>query len=328
MGFVLKPEDRDALVALDARNSERIFPYLGGAEVNSSPTQTHDRYVISFGQMELDEAERWPDLISIVREKVQPERDRLKDNPDGRRRKQFWWQFGRETPALSNALKEVSSCLVTSQVAKHLIFSRQQPSQIFSQRLYVFPFESWSPFGILQSRVHEVWAWLTAATLKSDLSYTASDCFETFPFPESDPRTEIPELEEIGKTLYEARAAYLVDTDQGLTQCYNRLKNPADHDERVAKLRRLHEEMDRAVLDAYGWHDVEVPPYVDPTTDEERLACERFEDDVIDRLFVLNAERDAEEQRLGLAADRARKKKGGKRPAAGKGSDEDQGKLF
>ncbi|MDQ2643467.1 MAG: hypothetical protein M3020_06620, partial [Myxococcota bacterium] len=80
MGFTLTPEEKELLIAKNGRNAERIFPYLGGEEVNTSPTQSHERYVINFGQMELGEAEQWPDLMAIVREKVKPERDRLKDN--------------------------------------------------------------------------------------------------------------------------------------------------------------------------------------------------------------------------------------------------------
>jgi hypothetical protein len=58
--------------------------------------------------------------------------------------------------------------------------------------------------------------------------------------------------------------------------------------------------MDRAVLAAYGWGDLAVPPYC-PKTDEERAAVQAFEDEVIDRLFVLNAAR-AEEEKQAAAA--------------------------
>ena len=91
----------------------------------------------------------------------------------------------------------------------------------------------------------------------------------------------------------------MVDTDQGLTKTYNALKDPECDDERVLELRRLHEEMDRAVLEAYGWSDIEVPPYC-PMNEEEESALEAFNDEVIDRLYVLNAERAAEEERQGL----------------------------
>ena len=77
-GFILSPEERDDLVEKDPKNAERIFPYLGGEAVNTSPTQDFCRYIISFGQMSLEEAAQWPDLLSIVRGK---------SNQSGRNRK-------------------------------------------------------------------------------------------------------------------------------------------------------------------------------------------------------------------------------------------------
>ncbi len=49
----------------------------------------------------------------------------------------------------------------------------------------------------------------------------ASNCFETFLFPNRDPGRVIPELEAIGQQLYEARAQYMIDANQGLTKTYN-----------------------------------------------------------------------------------------------------------
>jgi hypothetical protein len=157
--------------------------------------------------------------------------------------------------------------------------------------------------------------------MKTDLRYTASDCFDTFPFPQPDPRTVIPEVEAAGKAFYEARASFMVDTDQGLTKTYNALKDPDSTDPAVLELRRLTEAMDRAVLDAYGWTDLDVPPYC-PKTPAERAAHTAFEDEVIDRLYVLNAERAREEQRLGLG------KKGKKRATKGKKDDGGQTSLL
>ena len=82
--------------------------------------------------------------------------------------------------------------------------------------------------------------------------------------------------------------------------------------------------MDRAVLDAYGWTDVVVPPYC-PLSDADREAVQAFEDEVIDRLYVLNAERAREEELLGKADTPKGAKKGGKR---GKKAPEGQGGLF
>jgi hypothetical protein len=298
MGFTLTPEERSVLIEKDPKNADRIFPYLGGEEVNTSPTQSHDRSVISFGQMSLAEAGAWPDLIEIVREKVKPERDQLKDNSDGLNRKKHWWQFGRWTPALYAAIVPLSRCLVTARVSKHLILSFQPTNRIFSEQLYVFPLACASAFAVLQSRTHEPWARLLSSSLEDRLRYSASDCFETFPFPCEDPRAVLPELEALGEELYNARAAFMVETDQGLTKTYNALKDPACVHERILALRALHERLDAAVLDAYGWSDIAVPPYC-VATDADRTALQAFEDEVIDRLFVLNAERAKKEAALG-----------------------------
>ncbi len=305
MGFILTPEERETLVAKNRRNAERIFPYLGGEEVNSNPDQGFDRYVINFAQMELSEAERWTDLLHIVRTKVKHERDQLKDNTDGRRRKQYWWQFGRYTPALFESLRGLPRCLVTCIVTKHLMFSFQPTDRIFSHKLFAFPLPTYSALSTLQSRAHSVWTWLLSSTMEARLNYSATDCFETFPFPQPDPRTEIPALEALGEHLYTARAKYMLDTQQGLTKTYNALKSPDSDDPAILALRALHIELDRAVLQAYGWDDIEVPPYTTPRTPAERLTFETFEDAVLDRLFALNAERAAEEAIQGLRSKKS-----------------------
>jgi hypothetical protein len=296
MGFTLNPEERSELIKKNRRNAPRIFPYLGGEEVNTSPTQTFDRYVISFGTMSLDEAAEWPDLLNIVREKVKPERD--KNKRDNYRER--WWQFGEVRPGLYQAIAPLERCLVTARVTKHLCFSFQPTDRILNEKLYVFPLDHYTAFATLQSRIHKPWVWLLSSTLKTDLNYSASDCFETFPFPYADPRAQIPAVEQAGKALYEARAKYMLETDRGLTKTYNALKDSNNRDRSILHLRELHEAMDRAVLEAYGWKDLQVPPFC-PKDTTEQAQLKRFEAEVIDRLYALNAERAAEEERLGLS---------------------------
>ena len=70
MGFTFDDSNSDAtsieemhrLIEKDPKNAERIFPYIGGEEVNSSPTHSHHRYVINFGEMTEDEARQYSDL--------------------------------------------------------------------------------------------------------------------------------------------------------------------------------------------------------------------------------------------------------------------------
>ena len=86
------------LIERDPRNQEVIFPYIGGEEVNTSPTHAHHRYVINFGQREEEECRRWPDLLAIVGEKVRPDREAQND-PGATPEWTKWWQFIRPTPS-------------------------------------------------------------------------------------------------------------------------------------------------------------------------------------------------------------------------------------
>ncbi|PZR16692.1 MAG: hypothetical protein DI536_05925 [Archangium gephyra] len=301
-GFVLSPSQRAELIKKDKANGERIFRYTGGEEINSDPDPRLERYVINFGDMELVDAEKWPELISIVHGLVKPERDALKDNADGRRRKALWWQFGRATPALDAATKLLKRSLAISRVSKHCMFSFQRTGTVFSEQAIIFPVQDSRWLTVLQSRVHEVWARLLSSSMRTDLRYAPSDCFETFPFP---PRPAFAALDALGDRLHEVRSKYLTDNAVGLTTTYNRLKDEGEQSPELQQLRALHEEVDRAVLAAYGWSDITVPPYCAPSPAQ----WSAFEDAVLDRLFALNAERAAEEQRAGLAAPPPEKKK-------------------
>jgi len=175
-------------------------------------------------------------------------------------RRKYWWRFGEVAPALYEAIAPLNRCLITSGISKHRVFALVHTEQVFSHNTYVFPLPAYSSFCAMQSRIHVCWSALLSSGLEDRGGYRPSDCFDTFPFAEADPRTVIDSLEAIGDKLYETRAAFMVDTDQGLTKTYNALKDPDNDDPRILELRRLHEEMDRAVLDAYGWDDIPVPP--------------------------------------------------------------------
>lgn len=303
IGLSVDEDEYRSLVASDPRNAEILRPYLGGEEVNRRPDGQHERYMIDFTEKSLEQARQWPTLLEIAEKKVRPTREQDKRGTY----RTYWWRPGESGRALYEALIGLDRCLVTACVAKHLSLSFQPTTPFFSQQLYVFPLAAWTGFAILQSRVHEPWARLLSSSLEDRLRYAASDCFDTFPFPRPDPRAVIPELESIGNELYSARAAYMLETEQGLTQTYNALKDPSNTDARVGGLRVLHEDLDRAVLAAYGWSDIPVPPFVTPETDDAKKRLESFEDEVIDRLFVLNASRAEEEAKAGVGF--------GKRPA-------------
>jgi hypothetical protein len=317
-GFIVSPEEYTSLISSNPSNAECVFPYIGGQEINSDPAQQHSRYVINFGSRTLEECARWPDLLSIVETRVKPERDKQKgENSTSARRKRIWWQFDGIRADLYRSISPLARCIANSQVSKHLLFSFQPTNIVFAHTTNVFFFEAASQFAILQSRVHERWARYHGSSMKTDLRYTASECFDTFPFPRPDPRAVIEELEAIGEKLYTERAQYMVDENVGLTITYNRLKDPGCTEPRIVGLRERHEEMDRAVLRAYGWEDLveRVPPYC-VSGEKDKRALEGWESEVIERLFGLNGQRAEEERVKGLGGKSAAKGKK-KEPKAG-----------
>lgn len=296
-GFVLSTQTAEALISENPQAAEVVRPYLGGSEVNTSPTHDFDRYVIDFGKMTEEQAQRWPELYAIVKAEVYPYRMTVRRESWRKR----WWQFAEVYPRMRAAIAPLDRCLVTACVSKHLVWSFQPADRVFSHKLCVFPLESLPPFATLQSRIHDHWTWLLTSTMRNaGLNYSATDCFETFPFPKPDPRADIPALEAIGQELYDTRAKFMVDTDQGLTKTYNALKDPtvtarSEHGERIEHLRQLHLAMDRAVLEAYAehtgdptWTAIDVPPYTAPQTPADRDLHQRFEDHILDHLFALN----------------------------------------
>ncbi len=256
------PNDPEArIAALDARLREHpryrevVFPYLGGQELNTHPAQRHHRYVIHFG----DRAEatcraRWPELMAIVEAKVKPER--MKQRDPGARAK--WWQFIRPRPELTAAIAGLDRVLAVARVGQHAAFTFLPTGMVYSDALIVFPLTTDAAFCALQARPHEVWARLFASSMKDDLRYTPSDCFETFPFPEG--WTEDARLQAAGRAYEAHRRAVMRARGEGLTKVYNRFHDPAERDEDIERLRALHAAMDRAVLDAYGWTDLPTDP--------------------------------------------------------------------
>ncbi len=335
-GFLIGDDDEAtttdemrSLIAASPASESRIFPYLGGEEINSSPNQLPRRFVIYLSDLrEESQLQAWPELTEIVRKKVKPERDALGDNPNNIPLKRRWWAYHADRLSFYADLKRV---LVMSQVSGHLAFTFQPTNRVFGNTLNMFRIEKDEGFAVLQSRVHESWARFFASTMKDDMRYTPSDCFETFPFPEG--WASDGELEAAGREYYEARAALMARTGQGLTATYNRFHDPDfQNDPDIRKLHELHARMDAAVLRAYRWPDLLdrctcefLLEYEDDEDESETDGKPRrrkkpyryrwpdlVRDEVLARLLALNATR-AEQERLTGATAEAGKAKG-KRP--------------
>ncbi|MCG8556098.1 MAG: N-6 DNA methylase [Proteobacteria bacterium] len=276
--------------------ADGVLPFLDGPDLTRSAQPGTSQSVVALWGMSEEQASSLTSYEALKANGAQESS-----------RSSRWWRLKQERRGILEYRGQGHSrFLVVCRHGKHPAFWFVDSNVVPDFGLNAILLWEHSTFAILQSRVHCIWRDADPKTLAGHPRYLAG-VFETFPFPHPDPRTIIDSLEAIGNTLYETRAKFMLDTDQGLTKTYNALKDPDHDDPRVLELRRLHEEMDRAVLGAYGWPDIEVPPFC-PKTDEDRAALQEFEDEVIDRLYVLNAERAREEERLG-----ARKKKGSKR---------------
>ena len=253
------------LIEKDPRNQEVILPYIGGAEVSNSPTQSFHRYAINFSDRNLSDAEAWPDLISIVRERVKPVRDRQ----NRKARSEKWWQYAEKSTGLYSAISGLERVLVIPQTSNTQALTFLPSGMVLDQTLIVFPFTQYTAFAVLQSQFHQLWASFFGPSLGDGLRYTPSDCFETFPFP-TNWNTQ-SELEVVGKECFEFRANLMIHNDEGLTKTYNRFHDPEDRDFGITRLRELHSAMENAVLSAYNWCDIfiECGFYLDYEIDEE-----------------------------------------------------------
>ena len=275
-----------------AHNALRIRPYIGGEEVNDSPTHAHRRWAIDFGDMPLERREGlrpgwaeaepelraayltegvvpsdfpepvaadWPDLLAIVRERVQPERLRQLD--DGG--KKYWWRFLRGRPELKAAIRACSTShvYVANSTGKHLLFARIAATSVLDQTLRVIVRPDWKIFSTLQSKPHDLWNRFFSASLEDRMRYSITDSLETFPFSSSDVGTRIG-TSEAGQAFHDARAARMITTQEGLTATHNRMDDPEEHDPAILHLRALHDAMDSAVLRAYAWpHAIPIPVF-------------------------------------------------------------------
>jgi hypothetical protein len=317
-GFVLEPEEAQALIEKAPRNEEVLFPYLNGADLNSSPDQSPSRWVINFFDWPLERAEAYAEPMRIVRERVKPQRNQVRRKAH----RKYWWHYGDKRPALYRSIASMQRVLVIARVSRTGAFAFVPTGWVYSEQIVVLPLEEPYFFTVLQSTFHIDWAWEYASSLKGDLRYTPRDVLETFPFPQS-PIPNLQSLTAIGETYHEYRRQLMLDHQEGLTATYNRFHNPEETAADIVRLRELHVEMDNAVTAAYSWDDLDLGHGFHETPQGLRYTISQEAHwEVLDRLLALNHERYEEEVKAGLHDKKGKKSKRKKK------DDEKQMKLF
>ena len=374
-GFVLEPEEAQRLIARNPKNKDVLFPYLNGQDLNSNIDQSPSRWVINFFDWSEDYCrQNYPDCFEIIERDVKPERLKMK----GDRGAEFWWQFLRMRGELYRTIAPLERVMAIAQVSKTVAFAFTKNDKVLDAKLVLIALSEYKYLSYMQSSIHYNWAWKYCTTMKSDLSYTPTAIFQTFPFPQHLSTEMETKLERIGEDYYEFRRQLMQKLQLGLTKTYNQFHNafltnsplergaPAtsgagcvkpsqwseleqaseqinrselgkkfgkdtvylwNHLQKtsgtcsmeeaisgIIKLRKLHKEMDEAVLEAYGWsfdsaqddtgidlkHDIYEVDYL-PENDRVRYTINpEARKEVLKRLLLLNHKIYEEEVKQGL----------------------------
>jgi hypothetical protein len=229
-----------------ADNADVLRPLLNGDDLVDV---RGDTWVIDFAGCNEEEASRYLVPFAHVEEHVKPVR--AKNKRDVYRIK--WWIHAEPRPAMRRALAPLPRYLATSIVAKHRAFVWCEARDLPSGRLVVVASDQDWMNGVLNSRVHLIWADENSSThgKGNDLTYTSTTCFETFPFPAWTSETQEP-VAVAARFLDAARGAMRA---QGytLTGMYNALAEVQGSTSPAYTLRLAHERLDAAVAAAYSW---------------------------------------------------------------------------
>jgi len=224
LGFLLESTEAFSLISKDKKNSEVIFPYLNGQDLNNDFAQRPSRWAISFFDRSENESKEYYECYSIIEEKVKPERQRLKADGSFELREPMptrWWQYGEKRPALYRTIKNMDRVIVIAKTSKTVAFSFTSTNQILNSNLAIIAFQESRYFAILQSSFHFYWSMKYCTTMKTDLIYIISNTFEPYPFPVNPTFGIKQNLDKIGETYHEHRRQLMLKIQLGLTKTYN-----------------------------------------------------------------------------------------------------------
>ena len=275
-GFMVTAEKAAELGLGSVAGLEKhIRHYRNGRDLTSTPRGV--LVIDLFGLGEDDVRIRFPAVFQWLWERVKPRRNHnnrasYRDN---------WWLFGEPRRVLRRQLRGLPRYIVTVETAKHRVFQFLDTKVLPDNKLIVIAWNDALGLGVLSSRVHGAWALAAGSWLGvgNDPVYVKSRCFETFPFPAEDTgltRQLAERIRSLAEQLDAHRkarqAAHGSVTMTGMYNVLDKLRNgePLNAAERsmnelglVSVLQSLHDQLDAAVLQAYGWSDLSLPADTD-----------------------------------------------------------------
>jgi type II restriction/modification system DNA methylase subunit YeeA len=277
-------------------NANVLRLWANGQDIARRPSDT---WIVDFGAaMGEQDAALYAEPFAYVRAAVKPQREAQNDAG----RKRTWWRHGRTGDDYRKASAGLQRYIATPRVAKHRYFVWLSVQVWPDSRLYVITRADDFGFGVLSSRLHEVWSLANASMhgVGNDPTYNAKSCFETFAFPSpsqahsvtvADAAKRLNDLRErwLNPPEWTRREAEVVPLGMDASPYPDRIL-PRDgfekqlaqrtltklYNERPAWLAQAHEWLDATVAAAYGW-----PDYTPQMPDEE----------ILRRLLALNRER-------------------------------------
>ncbi|MEU5697276.1 Eco57I restriction-modification methylase domain-containing protein [Streptomyces aurantiacus] len=330
LGFTVAESEARQWIAEDRRYSEVLFPYLNGQDINGHPEHSAERWVINFHDWSESKAAEYPRAFGKIVNDVKPERQKRTKSGDFALRKplpQRYWHYADKRPGMVRVLASLDRCIVITIVSKAVMPVMVPTGAVLTHRLSVFASSDMAMLAVLSSSLHFWWTLDRTSTLETRVNYSPTDVFETLSLPDMSSR-----LRNAGMRLDAFRRRVMMARGAGLTDTYNLVHDPECNSEDIVELRRIHEEIDKAVVEAYGWCDLldecqGIPP-VDPTHESVSLGHGFHETDqgirytigllarteIIDRLRQLNHQAYTDEVHLGLHKGVTEKKAREKHP--------------
>ncbi|MFI8362548.1 Eco57I restriction-modification methylase domain-containing protein [Streptomyces sp. NPDC085612] len=306
LGFIVESSTAQAWIAEDPRYGEVLFPYLNGRDLNSDSTFTPSRWIINFHDWPEKRAMEYPKAYEQVRRLVRPERSR--NNRAVYR--ECWWQYAEKRPAMVQAVAPLRRALVMAQVSKTAIPVFVSHDMVLDQKLIVFASDDDAMLALLSSFAHYWWAISRSAKMRTDLSYSPSDVFWTFPRPRN-----FDDLSSLGGALDGFRRRLMNNRSLGLTATYNMVHDSLCEDADIVELREIHRTIDVEIARAYGWGDLLSQPggldhgFHDTRQGPRYTVGPVVRQEILDRLLEENQRRYAAEVAAGLHDKKGAKKK-------------------
>ena len=264
-GMIVTEEQAIALGLHRVRGLEsRLRPYRNGRDLTQISRGL--RVIDMFGLSAKQVREQFPEIYQWLVERVKPDRDQNTD----RDLREKWWLHRRNNEDLRRSIHGLPRYIATIQTAKHRFFVFLASTILPDDKLIAIASDDAWLLGALSSGVHVVWALAAGGRLGvgNDPVYNKTRCFEAFPFPlaNHEQQTRLRTLaEQLDAHRKRQQAAHPELTLTGMYNVLDKLRSsePLTVKERtihehglVSVLRQLHDEIDAAVLDAYGWSDL------------------------------------------------------------------------